>query len=58
MTDFLRHPERLLHVTCGNISSSDLLALTDRHYPELVTALHAHRYIEIDRPGVAVHDPS
>jgi predicted nuclease of predicted toxin-antitoxin system len=53
-----KHPARLLHVTCGNISTPDLLALFDRHYAELVVAIDAFRYLEIDRPGVIVHDPS
>ena len=53
-----KHPARLLHVTCGNISTADLLALIDRHYAELVAAIDAYRYVEIDRPGVIIHDPS
>jgi predicted nuclease of predicted toxin-antitoxin system len=53
-----RHPARLLHVTCGNISTSDLLALIDQHYSELVPAIDTYSYIEIDRPGVIIHDPS
>lgn len=53
-----KRPARLLHVTCGNISTPDLLALVDRHYTELVATLETYRYIEIDRPGVIIHDPS
>lgn len=51
-------PARLLHVTCGNISTVDLLALIDRHYAELTAAVDTYRYTEIDRPGVIIHDPS
>jgi predicted nuclease of predicted toxin-antitoxin system len=53
-----RSPARLLHVTCGNISTAGLLALIDRHYPELAAAVGRYRYIEFDRPGVIIHDPS
>ena len=52
------HPARLLHVTCGNISTSDLIALFDRHYAELVAVIDVYSYIEITRPGVIIHDPS
>ncbi|SJM60652.1 hypothetical protein FM112_07310 [Gulosibacter sp. 10] len=51
-------PERLLHVTCGNISTRDLLLLFDQHHAELVAAIEHYRYVEIDRPGVIIHDPS
>lgn len=53
-----RRPARLLHVTCGNIATSDLLGLVDQHYPELIAALVAYNYLELDRPGVIIHDPS
>ena len=59
VTHLLQHaPQRLLHVTCGNISTSDLIALIDRHYAELSAAIDEYKYIEIDRPGVIIHDPS
>ena len=53
-----KRPKRLLHVTCGNISTADLLALVDEHYAELVVATDAHHYVEVGRAGVIVHDPS
>lgn len=53
-----RAPTRLLHVTCGNISTSDLIALIERHYTDLSVALAEYNYIEIDRPGIIIHDPS
>lgn len=53
-----RRPARLLHITCGNISTPDLLALIGRHYVDLVATLDTYRYLEIDRPGVIIHDPS
>lgn len=49
-------PRRLLHVTCGNISTRDLLAMFDDHWPELLTAVNKHKYVEVDRSGVVVHD--
>lgn len=52
------HPARFLHVTCGNISTSDLLALFDRYRAELVAAVDLYGYVEIDRPGVIIHDPT
>lgn len=43
-----RGPELLLHVTCGNIAISDLVALFDRHWAELMAALSTCRYVEIN----------
>lgn len=51
-------PARLLHVTCGNISTRDLLAMFDQHWPELEAAITAYTYVEINRPGVIIHGPS
>lgn len=53
-----RAPAGLLHVTCGNISTADLLSLIDRHYSELTVAIATYRYTEIDRPGIIIHDPN
>ncbi|AXE37943.1 DUF5615 family PIN-like protein [Acidipropionibacterium virtanenii] len=53
-----RRPARLLHVTCGNISTRDLLALVDEHYAALEVAVAEYNFIEINRPGITVHDPS
>lgn len=50
-------PARLLHVTCGNISTRDLLAMFEDHWPELLAATNEHQHVEIDRSGVIVHDP-
>lgn len=49
-------PGRLFHVTCGNISTRDLLALFDQHWPELTAAIATHHYVEINRSGVIIHD--
>lgn len=49
-------PARLLHVTCGNIPTSGLLALFDEHWYALDTGLSTHRYLEINRAGVFVHE--
>ncbi|SNU02760.1 Predicted nuclease, contains PIN domain, potential toxin-antitoxin system component [Ruaniaceae bacterium KH17] len=51
-------PARLLHITCGNISTRDLIALIDQHYDALSAALAAYNYIELDRAGVIVYDPT
>jgi len=51
-----RPPALLIHVTCGNISTRDLLALFDQQWSALGAALAAHRYVEINRAGVFIHD--
>ncbi|WP_454293594.1 DUF5615 family PIN-like protein [Salana multivorans] len=51
-------PDRLVHVTCGNISTRELLALVDHFHAELAGAIARYRYVELDRSGVIVHDPS
>lgn len=53
-----KRPARLVHITCGNISTRDLLSLVDSHYPALEVAIATYHYIELDRPGVIIHDPS
>lgn len=53
-----RRPARLLHVTCGNISTKDLLALIDQHYVALEVGVTKFNFIEINRPGIIIHDPS
>jgi predicted nuclease of predicted toxin-antitoxin system len=49
-------PARLLQVTCGNISTRDLLVLFDQQWPALEAALAAYTYVEINRAGVFIHD--
>jgi predicted nuclease of predicted toxin-antitoxin system len=49
-------PARLLHVTCGNITTRDLLSLFGEHWSALDAGLSTYRYLEIDRAGVFVHD--
>lgn len=51
-------PARLLHVTCGNISTRGLLAMFDQHRRELEAAITSYTYLGINRPGVIIHDPS
>lgn len=51
-----KSPARLLHVTCGNISTRDLLVLFDQQWSALDTALAAYKYLEINRAGVFIHD--
>lgn len=59
VTHLLRKtPARLVHVTCGNITTQDLLALFDEHRASFEKALGSYDYIEIDRPGVIIHDPT
>lgn len=50
-------PTRLLHVTCGNISTPDLPADFDRNHDTLISALASYAYVEINRAGIVVHDP-
>lgn len=47
-----------MHITCGNISTPGLLALLDVYYPDFVAAVGSYAYVELDRAGVAVHDPT
>lgn len=54
----LKPPARLLHVTCGNMSTRDLLAMFDQHWREFESAITSYTYLEINRPGVIIHDPS
>lgn len=49
-------PARLLHVTCGNITTRGLLTLFGEHRSELDAGLSTYRYLEINRAGVFVHD--
>lgn len=49
-------PLRLLIVTCGNISTKDLLTLVDKCLPDLRAALDEFRFIELNRRGVYVYD--
>jgi predicted nuclease of predicted toxin-antitoxin system len=49
-------PARLLRVTCGNITTRDLLVLFDQQWPALDAALAAYKYVEINRAGVFIHD--
>jgi predicted nuclease of predicted toxin-antitoxin system len=49
-------PARLLHVSCGNISTHDLLVLFDPQWSALDAALAASKYVEINRAGVFIHD--
>lgn len=49
-------PARLLHVTCGNISTRDLLVLFDQHWSALDAALAAYKWVEINRAGVFIHN--
>ncbi|MFC3479250.1 DUF5615 family PIN-like protein [Kocuria carniphila] len=51
-----KQPSQLLHITCGNISTRDLLALVDANYAALKVAIATYNYIEINRPGVIIHD--
>lgn len=51
-------PKWLVHVTCGNISTLGLLRVVDEYYDEFVSAVECYKYIELNRAGVVVHDPS
>lgn len=51
-------PARLVHVTCGNIATRDLLHLVERHREDIALAAKRFDYFEITRLGVVVHDPT
>ncbi|HET8929760.1 MAG TPA: DUF5615 family PIN-like protein [Acidimicrobiales bacterium] len=53
-----KSPARLLHVTCGNISTRDLLALFDESSLALESAIGTSKYLEINRAGVFIHAQS
>lgn len=50
-------PRRLVHMTCGNISTRDLLQLVESHLDAFVLAAEHFDYFEISQSGIAVHDP-
>jgi len=50
-------PPRLVLVTCGNVSTRDLLALFDRFRADLIAAAASYALVELGREGVYVHDP-
>jgi len=45
-------PWKLVLVQTGNISNCDLIALVERHLPEIALALQSHTLVEIDRSAV------
>lgn len=51
-------PAQIVLVTCGNISTSDLLALFDEHLDDIAAATGDFRHVELHRSGVYVHDPN
>lgn len=51
-----KQPERLVYITCGNISTPGLIGLVDEHYDAFVYAAESYKYIELNRSGVLVHD--
>lgn len=53
-----RPPARLLQVACGNISTRDLLALFDQHWVAFEAAVATYLHVEINRPGVFIHNPA
>lgn len=53
-----RRPAALLHVTCGNITTVDLLAMFDQCHVDLAGAIDICSHVEINRTGVFIHDSS
>jgi len=52
----LRHePEKLLLISTGNITNSELEALLHANLATIVTAFAASDFIELNRAGVIVH---
>lgn len=50
-----RRPPKLLLVSTGNITNSNLEALVVTSLPLLVTALQDHDYVELSRGALIVH---
>ncbi|MCR5887001.1 DUF5615 family PIN-like protein [Hymenobacter sp. J193] len=54
---FLLHgkPHKLLLVSTGNITTNDLLALFQQHWPAIASALHQYSYLELTRLQLLIH---
>lgn len=48
-------PYKLLLVATGNIKNVDLEALFQQHLSQLVDLLQTHRYIELGRDAIIIH---
>ncbi len=51
----IQQPYKLLLVTTGNIKNSDLETLFAANLPLIIDLLSQHRYVELSRDSVAVH---
>lgn len=49
-------PPRLLLVSTGNIANPDLEALLRRNLPGIVSAFEMHRFVEINRESLVIHE--
>ena len=54
---FILHgrPYKLLLVSTGNITTTELVALFRQHLPELTKALQWHSYLELSREQLVIH---
>lgn len=54
---FILHgrPNRLLVITTGNISNTDLELLVAPALPAIVAAFTTHRYVELSRTALVIH---
>lgn len=51
----LGQPGKLLMISTGNITNSDLETLLVPNIPAIVAALRTHSYVELTRTGLVVH---
>ena len=51
----VRQPYKLLLVTTGNISNSELEALFIKNLPQIVDLIERHSYLELSRDEIIVH---
>ncbi len=51
----LGKPYKLLLVSTGNITNTDLLTLFSRYLPQIEGALQPHSYVELTREALIVH---
>lgn len=50
-----REPYKLLHVSTGNISNTELEAIVMQLLPSIVAAFQSHDYAELSRTALIVH---
>jgi len=51
----LRRPYKLLIVSTGNITNTDLLTLFSTYLPQITQELQIHNYVELRRTSLIIH---